>query len=372
MERRDVLIVGGGPAGSTLAARLAQSGLDVAVLDRCAFPRDKVCAGWITPEVVRALALDIEDYCTSRVLQPIRGFRVGLIGGREIETSFDGEIVSYGIRRCEFDHYLLERSGAALLLRQPFQGMEREGRDWEVNGTIRTPLVVGAGGHFCPVAQRLGSRSGAAAVVAQEVEFELTPAQRASCRVEPETPELYFCRDLTGYGWAFRKGDHINVGLGRRDPERLPEHAASFFDFLVRRGRVPADAPRKLAGHAYRLYPDAAHETAGDGVLLVGDAAGLAYPESGEGIRPAVESGLLAAEVILEAGGDYRRERLARYRERLTSRFGERGAGAGLAGWLPAGFKTLMAPRLLATEWFVRRVVLERWFLHRHVGALAG
>ena len=115
MEQCDALIVGGGPAGSTLAWKLGQAGLDVMVMDKKSFPRDKVCAGWITPAVVEALQLDVDDYAGSRTFQPIRRFRTGLIGGDEVETSYD-EVVSFGIRRREFDHYLLQRSKARLAL----------------------------------------------------------------------------------------------------------------------------------------------------------------------------------------------------------------------------------------------------------------
>jgi len=86
MERRDAVIVGGGPAGSTLARALVAAGASVAVFDKRAFPRDKTCAGWITPPVVANLALDLEDYARSRVLQPIHGFRVARMARRRCTT----------------------------------------------------------------------------------------------------------------------------------------------------------------------------------------------------------------------------------------------------------------------------------------------
>jgi len=207
-------------------------------------------------------------------------------------------------------------------------------------------------------------------VLAQEIEFEMTPAQRESCRVDPAVPELYFCWDLLGYGWALRKGDWLNVGLGREDPERLTDHVAAFCDSLAARGRIPEETPRKLGGHAYLLYGHTERRIVADGVLLVGDAAGLAYPESGEGIRPAVESGLLAAQAIVEAQRDYRAARLARYEQRLTGRFGPRRSGISAIDLLPSGLKRTLAHRLLATEFFARRVVMDRWFLRRNQPAL--
>src|SRR6516225_8287518 len=115
MERCDVLIVGGGPAGSSCAWGLRRSGLDALVLDKQVFPRDKICGGWITPKVIKSLEIDTSDYARGRVLQPITRFRVGGIGGRPVESNY-GEAVSYGIRRCEFDDFLLRRSTARLRL----------------------------------------------------------------------------------------------------------------------------------------------------------------------------------------------------------------------------------------------------------------
>ena len=366
MIETDVLIVGGGPAGSSLARALGAAGIDVTVMDRANFPRNKVCAGWITPAVVHALELDLDDYARGRVLQAIHGFRVGVIGGAEVETRRDHGAISYGIRRCEFDHYLLTRSGAPTRLGESLREIRRVGDAWMVNQDLRARLVVGAAGHFCPVARMLGARPGRGetTVLAQEIEFEMTPRQREVCRIDPAVPELYFCPDLRGYGWALRKGDWLNVGLGREDPERLTDHVEAFRDSLVVRGRIPEQTPRKLAGHAYLLHGHAERRIHADGVLLVGDAAGLAYPESGEGIRPAVESGLIAAQVIVEAQGDYRAAHLARYEQRLSGRFGRRKPSATAIDLLPSRLKRSLAHRLLATEWFARRVVIDRWFLH--------
>ena len=73
MERFDVLVVGGGPAGSTLAYYLSGSGLKTAIMDKENFPRQKVCAGWVTPAVMQELKIDLEDYARERELQAIHG-----------------------------------------------------------------------------------------------------------------------------------------------------------------------------------------------------------------------------------------------------------------------------------------------------------
>jgi flavin-dependent dehydrogenase len=143
----DVLIVGGGPAGSTCAWKLRRSGLRVVVMDAKRFPRDKVCAGWITPQILETLEIDPDDYAKESVLQPFRGFEVGRLGGRSTRVTYS-EVVSYGIRRCEFDTRLLLRCGAELRQGEPLRSLVREGVAWLANGELRAKLVVGAGGHF--------------------------------------------------------------------------------------------------------------------------------------------------------------------------------------------------------------------------------
>lgn len=363
MERCDALIVGGGPAGSTCAWKLRRHGLDVLVLDSKTFPRDKVCAGWITPAVLDTLQIERADYAAGRVLQPITGFSTGVIDGAEVETRYRND-VSYGIRRYEFDHYLLQRSGTRLRLGEPLRSLERSNSGWIANGAIHASLLVGAGGHSCPVARFLGAQLGAqqSLVVAQEAEFPLDAAQAKACRVLPDTPELFFCQDLKGYGWCFRKGGYLNIGLGRNESRHLSEHLAAFLDFLKRRGKLPAGIPNEFRGHAYLLHGHSARKPIDNGVLLIGDAAGLAYPQSGEGIRPAVESALLAAETIIEADGDYRQAHLAPYPQRLRERFGPvQSADASL---LPQQLQRFIGGKLLGNAWFTRHVVLDRWFLH--------
>ena len=381
----DVLIVGGGPAGSSCAWKLRAAGLDVLILDKKPFPRDKTCAGWITPPVIDALKIDRDDYPHGRVLEPITAFATGLIGGADIVTHYD-QPISYGIRRCEFDDYLLHRTSAKLRLGEPLKSMERRRNQWIVNGEVATPVVVGAGGHFCPVARWLDANSlpsdlsrkgrdgsgrsngrGAnpeAAVAAQEVEFEMNADQLRHCAVPSGVIYLHFCPDLRGYGWYYRKGNFLNLGLGREDHQNLGKHVAEYCDLLQRQGRIPGDMPRQFHGHAYLLYSHSPRPLIDDGVLLIGDAAGLAYSPSGEGIRPAVESGLLAAETIQGAGGKYHRADLERYARAMTARFGSRAAWS-ISDLLPLPLKRLIAGPLLTSRWFARHVVVDRWFLHR-------
>ncbi len=119
---------------------------------------------------------------------------------------------------------------------------------------------------------------GEAVVGAQEFEVRMTPQQAERSPVRGDTPQLYFCPDLAGYAWVVRKGDWLNVGIGRRGPRELAGHLERFLAAMVRDGVLEPELARtRPHGHAYLLYPDAARPLVADGALLVGDAAGLAY-----------------------------------------------------------------------------------------------
>jgi geranylgeranyl reductase family protein len=358
--RCDALVVGGGPAGTTCARTLRLAGWNVVVADRARFPRDKVCAGWLTPAVFPLLDLQPDEYrATGYTFQEITAFRTGVIGGGLIETRYPS-VVSYAIRRCEFDDFLLRRSQARRLERTNVHDIERRGDRWIVNGEIETPLVVGAGGHFCPVARFLGgTRDTSQPVVAKEAEYRMTDEELA--RIDHAAPELFFCRDLEGYAWRVRKGQFLNVGIGRRDPHRLGSHLDEFLDRLEpddpgRRERLRAATWR---GHAYFAAGVGPRPLVADGVMLVGDAAGLAYPESGEGICPAIESGRLAAETLVAAAGRHDAAALVPYAEAMAARHPAAPARSRRLGWAMAA----AGRTLLRSPSFTRRIVLDRWFL---------
>jgi geranylgeranyl reductase family protein len=354
----DALIVGGGPAGSTCARLLGRAGWRVVVADRARFPRSKVCAGWLTPDVFPLLDLTPDQYRASDLtLQPIRGFRTGVLDRRMLHTRYD-RVVSYAIRRSEFDAFLLRRAGVCVMEGTPIASFERRGNRWCVNGEIDAAVVIGAGGHFCPVARFLrGGRDSVQPVVAREAEVRL---DRAHARIDGETPELYFSRDLEGYAWCVRKGDFVNIGVGRRTSHDFNGHLRTFTAYLERKHIVQDAAALDFDGHAYLAAGAGPRPLSAPGMLLVGDSAGIAYPESGEGIKPAIQSGRLAAEVLIAHGPG--RFDAARYLEavqrghpRVRSYPPRLRPAAVAAGRL-----------LLGSQRFTRRVVLDRWFLRAH------
>jgi flavin-dependent dehydrogenase len=125
---------------------------------------------------------------------------------------------------------------------------------------------------LCPVARLLGARAvqGSLVVAAQEVEFAASPEDLVRGTIAAEVPELFFCPDLEGYGWCFRKGDYLNVGLGRTQREHLSSHVAQFVEFLRAR-KIVADVPARFTA-PIAVSADAA-VLCDDAVLLVGDAA---------------------------------------------------------------------------------------------------
>jgi len=289
----EVIIVGGGPGGAACAWRLRQLGVgDVLVLDRESFPRSKLCAGWITPEVVGDLDIWPGEY-------PHGWLRLDRLRVHRGWLSLSPATLQYSIRRWEFDAWLLARSRARVLCHYVRQ-VRREGEGFEIDGAYRARFVVGAGGTRCPVYRDLfrphAPRLKALQAVTLEQEFE--------CESRDPDCHLWFLeRGLPGYAWYVPKANgFLNIGVGgiaarlvaRGDD--LRRHWEDLVRTLERRGLVPARAWAP-GGYSYYLRGDAVPLSSGD-AFLVGDAAGLATRDLCEGIGPAVRSGLRAAEAI--------------------------------------------------------------------------
>ena len=301
----DAIIVGGGPAGSACARALVRGGLRVAVIDRRRFPRVKLCGGWLSPPVWEVLELARREY--SGGLWPWRRCHVQYRGKRH-SIAARGDF----IRRWEFDHFLLRRSGATVIDGHAAEAFELEEGLWTVNGAYSARWLVGAGGTNCPVARKLFPPRPGRPVSAQEREFEVDAAEIAAARVGADgEPELLLHDDLGGYSWNVPKGGWLNVGTGTAAAKQVRSAWGAARSYFLDSGHVPASAREPLQhmeGHSYYLFDPAHLESSHrDGAFLVGDALGLAHPFTAEGILPAVLSGRTCAEAMLDgAPGEYR------------------------------------------------------------------
>jgi flavin-dependent dehydrogenase len=297
-NRFDAIIVGGGPAGSSCARVLVRAGLRVAVLDRRRFPRVKPCGGWISAPVWDVLELSRRDYPGG--VWPWRRCHVQY-RGRSYRIAARGDF----IRRVELDEFLLRRSGALVIEGHRVESLERRKGAWVVDGAYAASWLVGAGGTHCPVARTVFPEKPGRPVAAQEREFESDAAEVATSRVGADgEPELLLHDDLGGYSWNVPKGTWLNVGSGTASARRVRSAFAAARTFFLDSGHLPESARGPLQdvqGYAYHLFDPAHLQMAHlDGAFLVGDALGLAHPLTAEGILPAVVSGRICAESILD------------------------------------------------------------------------
>jgi menaquinone-9 beta-reductase len=288
----DVIVVGGGPAGSTAAWRLRRGGASVLVLDKECFPRLKLCAGWITPEVVSDLEMDPADYphrflTFDRLHFCLKGLGLAV------------PCVQHSIRRYEFDEWLLARSGARVEL-HTVREIRRDGADFIVDGIWRCRHLVGAGGTSCPVYRGLFReqlpRERALQTVTLELEF---PCEWRN----PDCHLWFFERGLPGYSWYVPKArGWLNVGIGGM-AQRLKQRGQDIWQhwrYLTARleQRMGIRVAAEPTGYSYYLR-DGRPTASVANAYLTGDAAGLATRDLCEGIGPAVRSGLQAANSIL-------------------------------------------------------------------------
>jgi flavin-dependent dehydrogenase len=298
MRTCDVLIVGGGPAGSTAAWQLRRAGADVLLLDREQFPRLKLCAGWITPEVVRELEIELADYPHRLLTFP----RLRVHWGR---LHVPVACVQHSIRRVEFDAWLLERSGVEVV-QHNVRRVVADQDGYLVDDAFRCRYLIGAGGTRCPVYRELfrelNPRTSELQIVTleQEIRYDW---QDSDCHL------WFFDQGLPGYSWYVPKErGWLNVGLGgiaerlKNGGHDLRAHWAHLAAVLER-GLAPG-AHYDPGGYSYYLRGHVEVVRRGN-AFITGDAAGLATRDLGEGIGPAVRSGLRAARAIL-AGEPYR------------------------------------------------------------------
>ncbi|MDA8362232.1 MAG: NAD(P)/FAD-dependent oxidoreductase [Gammaproteobacteria bacterium] len=306
MESSEVLIVGGGPAGSSCAWKLARHGVDCRILDAQSFPRTKLCAGWITPEVVGDLEIDVRSYPHRFLSFDRLYFHLFGIGLRV-------NSLQHSIRRFEFDDWLLKRSGVPVETHN-VRDIRREGEYYVIDDRYRARYLIGAGGTKCPVYRSLFRAANPRAKELQTVTLEQEfpyEYQDGGCHL------WFFERGFPGYSWYVPKADgYLNVGIGgmasqlKHRGEDIWSHWEVLTRRLMRSGMVRAgDFDPK--GYSYYLRSEVRVGRI-DNAFIVGDSAGLATRDLCEGIGPAVRSGLMAADAIL-TGADYSLAAIRRY-----------------------------------------------------------
>lgn len=318
LEEPDVIVVGAGPAGSTAARDLAAAGLAVLLLDKDAFPRDKPCAGGLTNRALANLGFELP---ADVVRERCRAFRA--VWGSKVQEVVFPEPYAVTVDRRDFDRVLVEKAQAAGAIFCPGEavlGVETGTGRVTVRTTRRrlsAPLVIGADGVPSRVAAALGEKRFPAAPCLS-AEIPLPAGQDGRHRLHG-TLETHWGMFRWGYAWVFPKGNHASVGLGSWDGAKV-NLKALWVEFLQSLGLSPT-RPR---GHLVPLG-GLRRRRSGDGILLVGDAAGFADPITGEGIFYALLSAHLAAETVLALRGrglPYTSHYLHRYDEACAKAFG--------------------------------------------------
>ena len=299
----DVAVVGAGPAGATAALVLARAGVVTVLLDRATLPRDKTCGGGLVARALAALPPGV-DIPVERRLGRVESRFVG--AGLSVTVERETPLV-HMTRRASLDLALAEAARDAGAVLETSCGFERadgtpdHGRLETSRGTLRARLVVAADGATGPTARAAGWIEPLASVPALDAEVAVPPdllarfADRA--RFDLGTPP-------GGYAWIFPKADHLSVGVGvftRSAVRRRLRDELSRYLHAVGLGEATV---RSVRGAPIPVRPR--RDVARGRTLLVGDAAGLADPLTGEGISLAILSGRLAAEWIVAGGLDTR------------------------------------------------------------------
>jgi geranylgeranyl reductase family protein len=323
----DMIIAGGGPAGSIAANRAAKNGLSVLVLEKEVYPRDKACGGGVSQK-----ALDIIGGIDKGLVErEIFGAKIFLPDYQNF-TGRLGSRVAITTMRRDFDHWLVNRaedSGALIHDNEPVKDIKLSKDYVEVvtpENRYQAMMVVGSDGVNSTVARKSGIRTrwGSEIGLCLETEVELGETLVEEC-VETEINEFYF-REPWSYGWVFPKRDRLSVGIGGLIPQmHKPKDIFMSFlrDISFQKKIDLKDRINRIDSHLLPLG-GVSRRIHGERVILAGDAAGFVDPFLGEGLYYAMKSGEIAADVAALAveNDDFSREFLAGYAAKCENEFG--------------------------------------------------
>ena len=321
----DCIIVGAGPSGSSAAYHLAKRGVNVLLLEKQVMPRYKPCGGGVFPGIA-----DWFDFDFSPVVSTLaHGMTLTFLEHGDRKMPYPLSPALWMVHRETFDHFLVqqaERVGAVVVMGQAATGVERTAEGWRVStdeGAFEGRFVLAADGSKGPMAGWLGFPE-RVALRAAAVELEAPVAATDGIAYI----DLSVLQD--GYAWNFPKANCYSIGCGvlARSKGPLRQVLSRYCEAFG----VDAEAHQHF-GHPLMMW-DGPMDLNGDRCLIVGDAAAMTDPFSAEGIRPAIYSGIKAAEHVAEAlaGAE---DALARYTQVVQSEHGGNMAWAKrLAGWM--------------------------------------
>ena len=325
-DEADVIVVGAGPAGATTAFYLAQSGLDVLLLEKSRFPREKVCGDGLTPRAVKTLVSMGISVSEQDGWVRNKGLRV-IGAGKRLELPWPelDSYPGYGLvrTRLDLDETLARRAqqvGARLLEGVTVTGPVRDDRTGRITGvvakaadggedrTYRARVVVAADGNSSRLSVAMGLRKRDDRPLGVAVRTYYQTPRHDDDYLESWLDLWDGDRLLPGYGWIFGMGDGTsNVGLGLLNTSAAFGHTD--YHALLRKwlegmpaewGFTEENRTQPIRGAALPMgFNRTPHYH--EGLLLVGDAGGMVNPFNGEGIAYAMESGEILARTIVQA-----------------------------------------------------------------------